>query len=753
MNHHSFQGPAVACIRRGSFAGRLASFAHTLRFARSNGARYSLYWPRVVDQQPEEGDYAFDHFVDVSKFRATFADELDLHLAAEASAELYQPPSFADIRSIDGVVRTKPPRTALMLEPEEIFLRAPKLLVDEHVPLIRHSREYPRAVFEASLIFKSLPLNPSIERAVLDLMGSVQVGSAVAVHLRRGKILDRLDHLDPEADVRRAAKRVAQFHRQYLPDECFHAQLAELGNPPILVYSDSQRAGELFRHAYAGECLDVVSQIGALGLEHKCQRDFVEYLLLGKARAVLGASETTFSKSAAELSGVDYMDVTPKLRAADIWRDINHILELETHFRARSRTITAGLIVDSYLTLMKRCGLAAEAGELAAMAAPCRELASRASSSSPQAAPPIELLEQYRPCSVREAAESCGVEARIYCEPGKWFSDAKVVSCSGTMTLSVGYRIAPMAIATFSDVMLVDGCFPVVDNQVIYPGMHHNAEVELERLFTPLGAPTENFYFRTRAHDHVSPRTGLSFLLGGVKDNFWHFLYNVVLRLSYLCDAEDNELRETAPIVITSDLPRAFRPFIEALGFDPWRIVEVSRKHAARFERLAVGEMPYFTAGGRLYAAPLATRFIQTRLPISDRPWRRIYISRRDARWRRVLNESLIVETLERLGFELIELQGMRPSEIITLFRQAEIVVGASGANLGAVLFCQPGTHVVELTYPPYVEKYYFQGGSSMGGLIHSKVVGVPVCTAQPDHTWDFEVDHELLRRWLCELI
>jgi capsular polysaccharide biosynthesis protein len=91
----------------------------------------------------------------------------------------------------------------------------------------------------------------------------------------------------------------------------------------------------------------------------------------------------------------------------------------------------------------------------------------------------------------------------------------------------------------------------------------------------------------------------------------------------------------------------------------------------------------------------------------------------------------------------------MEAHEIIALFRQAKVVVGASGANLAPVLFCEPGTKVVELTYFPYSEKYYFQGGSAMGGLLHSKIEGDPVRTDDPDHLWNFHVDPSLLEEWL----
>jgi capsular polysaccharide biosynthesis protein len=75
---------------------------------------------------------------------------------------------------------------------------------------------------------------------------------------------------------------------------------------------------------------------------------------------------------------------------------------------------------------------------------------------------------------------------------------------------------------------------------------------------------------------------------------------------------------------------------------------------------------------------------------------RKIYITRRDASARRLLNEEAAIELLEDQGFEAVTLTGMRVSEQIKLFASASHVVGAHGAGLGNIMFCPQGAVLCE---------------------------------------------------------
>jgi hypothetical protein len=80
---------------------------------------------------------------------------------------------------------------------------------------------------------------------------------------------------------------------------------------------------------------------------------------------------------------------------------------------------------------------------------------------------------------------------------------------------------------------------------------------------------------------------------------------------------------------------------------------------------------------------------------------RRIYISRNDARLRRVSNEDRIAPLLEARGFSRITLKGMPVAAQVRLFREAEAVAAPHGAGLAHTAWCAAGTKIIEFFPSP----------------------------------------------------
>jgi hypothetical protein len=103
----------------------------------------------------------------------------------------------------------------------------------------------------------------------------------------------------------------------------------------------------------------------------------------------------------------------------------------------------------------------------------------------------------------------------------------------------------------------------------------------------------------------------------------------------------------------------------------------------------------------------------------------RLYVSRSDAAQRRVAGEERLVARLEGLGFTCLTLSGRPLDEQIELFRRAEIVVGPHGGGLSNLVWCSPGTAVVELYGCDYVNPVFWRLSDTLG-LRHHHVIGVP---------------------------
>jgi hypothetical protein len=86
---------------------------------------------------------------------------------------------------------------------------------------------------------------------------------------------------------------------------------------------------------------------------------------------------------------------------------------------------------------------------------------------------------------------------------------------------------------------------------------------------------------------------------------------------------------------------------------------------------------------------------------------RKLYISRFDyaksSRSTRVmLNEEQLIAALVTKGFEIIEPQHLSAEEQIHVFASAGLIVGPAGSALFNVVFCQPGTKLIDIESEPH---------------------------------------------------
>jgi hypothetical protein len=86
----------------------------------------------------------------------------------------------------------------------------------------------------------------------------------------------------------------------------------------------------------------------------------------------------------------------------------------------------------------------------------------------------------------------------------------------------------------------------------------------------------------------------------------------------------------------------------------------------------------------------------------SERKKNRLYISRADARARKIANESEVTACLRRSGFTEIIAADLSFDEQVDLFRHASHVVSIHGAGLTNIVFCPPGAHILEFFHPLY---------------------------------------------------
>ena len=112
---------------------------------------------------------------------------------------------------------------------------------------------------------------------------------------------------------------------------------------------------------------------------------------------------------------------------------------------------------------------------------------------------------------------------------------------------------------------------------------------------------------------------------------------------------------------------------------------------------------------------------------------RLIYIPRADAGVnRKVLNEDELIEALKEYGFDIRFLSHTTVPEEAEFFNSAKLVLSAHGSGLTNLVFCEPGTIVIELFPDKYVRHDMYDICNKMGLKYHYLLCpseGAPVNT------------------------
>jgi capsular polysaccharide biosynthesis protein len=160
-------------------------------------------------------------------------------------------------------------------------------------------------------------------------------------------------------------------------------------------------------------------------------------------------------------------------------------------------------------------------------------------------------------------------------------------------------------------------------------------------------------------------------------------------------------------------------------GVDPARVVNtVVHPHVECEEMIAVSDQRMFAYDATITA--LKTLFAPQIAEAQTRPRLKLFVSRADATSRLVMNEDAAFARLAPMGFTRVTLGGRSVAEQARLFAQAEIVVGPHGAALSNLVFCTPGTRVVEIHYPRYTLGLYWQMAERFG-LRYGAVRGIAI--------------------------
>lgn len=193
-------------------------------------------------------------------------------------------------------------------------------------------------------------------------------------------------------------------------------------------------------------------------------------------------------------------------------------------------------------------------------------------------------------------------------------------------------------------------------------------------------------------------REGIYYTIASLSsEGYAHWLLDVLPRLYAL----DRVPADETQIVVSRPLNSWQRESLAMMGLDQAQFVTLDCQH------LQV-DVLYFPSylGGPGNPHPLACQWLRDKLLVARNPEsqrRRLYVSRRRAGRRRIVNEIELEHILSQYDFEIIETENLSFRDEVELFSEAEAIVGVHGAGMTNALFAPPKCKVLEIFDPNHM--------------------------------------------------
>ena len=168
-------------------------------------------------------------------------------------------------------------------------------------------------------------------------------------------------------------------------------------------------------------------------------------------------------------------------------------------------------------------------------------------------------------------------------------------------------------------------------------------------------------------------------------NNFYRNISTFLYRLYFITDKEIN-------LAIHRNTSNSIREFIEY-------ILEIKQIKLGKYIFLDDGF--YYCKNSKIPGfinKELTVRFYEYLFPSTSQSSENIYISRRNAKWRKVLNETDYTDHLTKEGFQIIDFETLPIRQQIEKIQKSKKIIAPHGSGLTNLFFSNKKNKVIEIT-------------------------------------------------------
>jgi capsular polysaccharide biosynthesis protein len=195
---------------------------------------------------------------------------------------------------------------------------------------------------------------------------------------------------------------------------------------------------------------------------------------------------------------------------------------------------------------------------------------------------------------------------------------------------------------------------------------------------------------------------------------YYHWMFDVLPRIHLLKEAGIS-LDSVDKFLVNNYVSRFHIETLNILGISREKVLESHWSPHIKAEQLIIPSLVGDTGHIPAYACEFLRQEFLSKIPHKTDSPKRLYFNRGQVTHRKVTNETEIVDFLSKYQFNSITLEALPLLEQISLMAHAEVVIVPHGAGLTNIIFCKPGTKVIELLSPHAVNVMYWTLSNQVG--------------------------------------
>lgn len=176
--------------------------------------------------------------------------------------------------------------------------------------------------------------------------------------------------------------------------------------------------------------------------------------------------------------------------------------------------------------------------------------------------------------------------------------------------------------------------------------------------------------------------------------NYWHWLHDNLARFHLL---QLSGIKINKYLLPPLQFPYQWQT-LDMLGIPREKILQLKPNMHLRVKKLILPSVPFNVDTSVKWSIDYVRESLLNMNTVKNMSeYEKIYISREDASWRKVMNEESVLQLLEEKGFKKVVLKNFSVQEQINIFHSAKYIIGSNGAGMSNIIFCKPGTKVIQL--------------------------------------------------------